>query len=211
MAALLLVVPVRTGTLKCPCGAVEFDLHVPPSSYALVEQTNAICHCNDCVGFCYTLPNRSKVMTSNNGTFMINFYKSDVKLTKGRDAIQGVRLYKQSPMLRTYCGKCGTPLGADVTVAPICLLNEALIKYSVEFLPALVLGFKQALPGTKPYARTVVVKQQNFGPIFMCKTILRLLLGLLFGKGRGGFLENSYEQGFPVGLVTLKIDRWLNR
>lgn len=144
-------------------------------------------------------------MTPNYGTFMVNFYKSDVTLQKGRDAIRGVRLYKGSPLVRTYCGKCGTPLGADVTVAPICLLNEALLSsYSVEFLPSLVLGYKQALPGTRPYARTVVVKQQNFGPIFLFKSILRMLLGLLLGKGRGGMLENEYDQEFPIGLSSLK-------
>jgi hypothetical protein len=177
---------------------------VPPSSYALVEQTNAICHCKDCVGFYRACPNGSAIATQNKGTFMVNFYKSDLCLKTGRDKIRGVRLYEKSPMIRTFCGECGTPLGADVTVAPICLVNEALLSYSVEFLPALVLGYKQAVPGTKPYGRSVVVKQHNFGPIFLCKTIIRAILGLIFGKGKGGMLENLYDQDFPIGMDVLK-------
>ena len=41
----------RHGKYQCYCGAIQIDLHVPPSSYMIVEQTTAICHCNDCTNF----------------------------------------------------------------------------------------------------------------------------------------------------------------
>ena len=200
---------IRTGKIQCPCGAVEIALNVPPSSYALVEQTNAICHCSDCTNFRRACPNGDAVKTENNGTFMINFYKSDLHVTKGRDKIQGVRLHVDSPLIRTYCGQCHTPLGADVPVAPICLVNERLLHcYSVVFLPSIVLAYNNQKDGVnkgfRPYARSVVVRRMNFGPVFLFKTITRAILGLLMGKSRGGMLENDYKRNFPVGLESLK-------
>ncbi|KAG7371444.1 hypothetical protein IV203_020014 [Nitzschia inconspicua] len=195
----------RTGTILCDCGSIQYDLVVPPSSQ-LVEQTNAVCHCRDCVGFCLALPNGDSYL-QNNGSFMVNFYKSDLQLVKGRDMLSTVRLYPHSTIVRIYCGECHTPLGADlVGAAPICLVNETLIHetYSVRFLPSIVLGYKDALHGTKPYARSVSVKWRNYGPLFLWKSICRVIWGWLVGKSRGGFLENDYNRDFPVGLDGLK-------
>jgi hypothetical protein len=199
----IFAISTRTGTLQCQCGSIQYDLRVPSSSL-LIEQTNAICHCQDCVGFCHALSNSNTLQ--NHGPFMVNFYKSDLVLKRGREQIRAVQLYPDSPLVRTYCGNCHTPLGADVTIAPICLVYEALIhdSYSVRFLPSIVLGYKDAVAGkTKPYARSVTVKWKNYGPIFLLKSLGRMLLGWLLGKSHGGFLENDYGREYPIGLESL--------
>lgn len=195
----------RRGTLTCPCGAVQFDIYVPPSSHAIVEQTNAVCHCNHCVGFARACPNGGAVINDNNGTHLVNFYKSDLTLVRGRDAIRAVRLFDGSPMVRTYCGKCGTPLGADLRDVPITLLYEPLLRYSVVFLPTVVLAFREAEAGTRRYVRTVAVRSRNYGPVFLWRVIQRILLGLALGKKGEGMLDNNFD-GVPIGLETISAD-----
>ena len=194
----------RKGTFACPCGAVQLELTVPASSYCLVEQTNAICHCQDCIQFVKTCPN-GNVVLENNATHMVQFYKSNVQVVKGRDKICGIQLYEKSALIRCYCGECGTPLGADISLGPIMLLYSKFIQGSTMpiYLPNLVLNYASAGESTRPYDNQTTVRKGLFAPLFVIRVFTRALLGFLFGKGQGGFLDNKYEN-IPVGLNAIK-------
>lgn len=206
----------RMGTIQCPCGSIQYDIYAPPSSFAIVEQTTAICHCCDCVGFARACPNGSYVLTDNHGAHMVNFYKSDLTLVKGHDKVRSVQLYDGSPLVRAYCGVCGTPLGGDFTLGPICLVYERLIHntYPIIFQPMIILGFRDAIVGmTKPYVRSMVVRDRNYGFFFLINVIRRILMGIIFGKGnKGGMFghnDNINCRGYdnvPIGLDKITLD-----
>lgn len=194
----------RTGTLECPCGAVKCDLVLPASSYMLIDQTTALCHCDDCIGFCKACPNGDYVV-DNYASHLVNFYKSDITVTHGQDKIQGVKLNKKTPVVRLYCQDCGTPLGAEITMGPIVLLYSKLITRGPIYLPTLVLGQKWAPPEARPYAGDAVVKHYNFGFKFLIKVMGRVLLGFLFGKGGPALLNDSDSyKSIPIGFNTVK-------
>ena len=192
----------REGTLSCPCGAVQCELRVPFSSYGLIDQTNALCQCNDCLAFCQACPNGQAVI-HNHATHMVNFYKSDVTITKGHDQIRAVKLRDDTPLIRLYCAACGTPLGAQVVHAPVVLLYHDLLTQGPIYLPTLVLGRKWAPPAARPYA-TAVHRYYNFGFFFLLKVVGRVLLGFLWGNKDGpGLLEASAYDTVPVGLGSI--------
>ena len=105
--------------------------------------------------------------------------------TNSSSSIGAIKLRENTPLVRVYCKDCGTPIGAQIPSAGICLVyDQVLTKYSVCFLPSIVLGFKERLVSvTKPYSTTsITVRQSNFGFIFLCRVISRVILGLLLGK-----------------------------
>ena len=135
---------------------------------------------------------------------MVQFYKSDVQVVAGRTAIGSVRLKENSLMIRCFCLKCGTPLGADVGPGPVVLIDNTFLStgFDTVFLPSLVLNMASALPECKSYDRRTTVRQGLFAPVFFLRAVARILLGFLFGKGKGGFLENDYSS-VPVGIDTI--------
>jgi len=203
----------REGTLSCPCGAVKLILKVPPSSYALFEQTCAICHCKDCVSFA-TACSGGKAVLSNNGTQLVGFYKSDIVVSKGKDCIGAIKLYEHSrrehsPMVRCYCTQCGTPLGADLTVGPVTLLYPQLITGGTTmpiFLPNLVFNYASAVKGTRPYYSQVSVRNGFGAPKFIMQVILRVIWGHIMGKVNGGLLDGVDYSSVPVGIDKIKVD-----
>lgn len=192
----------RVGEFECPCGAVKCQLNLPASSFVLIDQTTARCHCVDCVGFCKACPNGEFVI-DNHSTHLVNFYKSDVVVTQGQDKIKGVRLFDCSPFARLYCQDCGTPLGAEVIRAPFVLLYPKLITKGPEYVPTMVLGHKWAPPDARPYVG-IPVRENPFGVLFVFKLIGRALLGLLFGKVGPAMLNNTDNySSIPVGVATI--------
>jgi hypothetical protein len=195
----------RTGTFECPCGAVKCNIELPASSYKLIDQTTALCQCDDCLGFCQACPNGDYVV-DNYSTHLVNFYRTDVTVTKGREYIGGVKLNEKTPMVRLFCKECGTPLGAEITMGPVLLLYSKLITKGPIYLPKLVLGSKWAPPEARAYAGDAIVKYYNFGFIFMLKVMGRVFLGFLLGKGAGPTMldNNDGYQSVPVGFETVK-------
>ena len=201
----------RRGSVSCRCGTVQLELVVPGSSYGFVEQTTALCHCRDCVGFCQRCGSLDggeapPMLTENKASDMVQFYKSDVTVVAGRDRLGAVRLHKGSHMIRCYCQNCGTPLGAEIIApAPVLLLyRDMLWDYDIVFLPKLVLNMASALPRSRSYDRCTTVRQGLFAPVFLLRVLARVVLGLLFGKGQGGLLEGEYAN-IPVGLDKVVI------
>lgn len=197
---------VRTGSLSCTCGSVRLEINTPFSSHGIIEQTTCICHCRDCVGFCQSLPG-GNILIRNDGTQLIQFYKKDVSVIKGKEQIGSVRLRKNTPLVRCYCKKCQTPLGAEIDSGPILLLYADLIQapYPI-FLPSLVLFFSKS-DKARQYASSVVVRQGLIAPLFLLRVLGRVLLGFLLGKNQGGMLENDYSQtviGLPLDGITSK-------
>ena len=101
--------------LRCKCGKVEGDLVVPPSSrYA--KQTNLYCCCHDCVGFAKHVRAKRDDKSSEviESTFtsvqMVQFYKSDLNITKGLDLMVPCQVKKGSHIYRYYSSCCNTPL-----------------------------------------------------------------------------------------------------
>jgi hypothetical protein len=58
--------PSRQGRAQCSCGAIQIDLHVPGSSYGLIDQSTGLCHCKDCVGFLKALGAQGEAFLRNN-------------------------------------------------------------------------------------------------------------------------------------------------
>jgi len=166
-----------------------------------VEQTNALCHCKDCVGFAHACPGGDYVI-DNHATHLVNYYKSDIKVVKGQDKIRRVRLYENTVLVRTYCSECGTPLGADVISGPITLLYQKLLTSGPVFVPTIVLARKHAPHDARPYCG-IPVARENFSVWFLIKVVSRVLLGFLLGKHSGGLCGPDYD-GVPVGLDKIE-------
>lgn len=193
---------VRVGEFECPCGSVKCELNLPASSFALIDQTTAVCHCVDCLGFCKACPN-GEFLIDNYATHLVNFYKSDIVVTQGQDKIQGVRLTTCTPMVRLYCQDCGTPLGAELTGAPFVLLYAKLITKGPKYVPTLALGRKYAPPEARPYLG-IPVTEKVLGFFFVVKLIGRALLGLFFGKvGPAMLNDTDGYSSIPVGLTSI--------
>jgi hypothetical protein len=137
----------------------------------------------------------------NSATHLIQLYKSDVTVTKGKEFIGSIKLYGWSPMVRCYCTQCGTPLGADIAPAPVALLHPQLISGGTlpMYFPRVVINHASALEGTRPYCRETSVRSGAAAPWFFFRVFFRVILGLLLGKGKGGFLMNEYAS-VPVGI-----------
>lgn len=194
--------PARRGKLCCQCGAVQLQLTVPASSYMLLEQTTALCHCSDCLGFCRRLKNGDAVLTENHASQLVQFYKSDITVAKGEQHIESVKLHSDNtPMARCFCRLCETPLGADIVVAPVTLLYHGLLGDYNIFLPTLVLNFASAPSSVRPYSRHTTVRRGLAAPWFFFRVVARVILGFIFQKGSGGLLENQYD-AIPVGMKT---------
>jgi hypothetical protein len=226
--------PVRVGKCRGACGAVEFQVRVPGSSYGLVEQRTAICHCRDCVGFMKACGPSEEMLLSNNGAQMVGFYKSDIQLAEGsRQHVGAVKLTPGTFNIRCYCRRCGTPLGCQATSpVPVVGIYRQLLESDrggeqegsgagataplPVFLPSLVLYFARALPGTRPYGGCAVVRDGFAAPLFILVGVLgRVAAGLAFGKGGaasaggvGGLLPPSLqdEKSIAVGIESIQFD-----
>lgn len=196
----------RNGTFACPCGAIRLKLQVPGSSYGLVEQTNAICHCHDCIDFVQSCPN-GRILLQNNSTHMVQFYKSDVTVVEGKNKIQAIRLRDGAPLIRCYCQECGTPLGAEFSKGPIMLLYSKFIlgENMPLYLPNLVLNYASApRKTTRAYDSHTTVRKGMLAPVFILRVIGRVFIGFLFRKGKGGILDaNGDYDSVPVGLDAI--------
>ena len=203
----------RQGTYGCSCGAVRVELCTPFSSYGLVEQTTALCHCRDCVGFVKILgmAGGDNAITidlekhKNCATQLVQFYKSDLKVVRGRGHIGSMKIREDTVLVRCYCRQCMTPLGAEVIGCPVILLYADLIRgenYPI-FLPRLVLNFGSAGRGSRPYDRNTVVRQGLGAPWFYCRVVARILLGFLFGKDGPAILNGNYESA-PLGIESIQ-------
>jgi hypothetical protein len=191
--------------LECPCGAIQCELKVPPSSHLLIEQTNVLCHCDDCMNFCRACPNGEYVV-ENHANHLVLFYKSDVTVVKGQEKIKTIKLSESSPNIRLYCGDCGTPLGSEVTAAPFNIFHQKLITKGPIFLPLLVLGCKWAPPEARPYAGVGVVTREGIFGFWLLKVVGRVFLGFLLGKSRGSMVTGGPESysSIPVGFDKIE-------
>jgi hypothetical protein len=176
---------------------------------------NAICHCRDCVGFnqaCDPQEDGShgtRFLTPNQAAHNAQFYHSDIQVVSGQEYLGKVRLHDKSYFVGCYCRKCGTPLGGDMIYFPLSLVSAHLFRnnqYSIEFLPRYVFFWSSALPNTKPYDRNAIVCQGIMAPLFLWKVIVRAVLGFLFGKNPGGFLNGDFAS-IPVGIDQVKIEK----
>jgi Family of unknown function (DUF6151) len=174
-------------------------VHVPGSSYGLIDQSTGLCHCNDCVGFLKALGARGERFLCNNASQVVIFYPSDLTIVRGSDKIAAIRLRPDTPTLRFYCRECRTSLGVQApSPVPVSSLYSQLLKSSDEIkdgntrvpviVPSLVLNYDSALPGTRPYAGCAVVRRGMVAPLHVLRTVGRILLGFAFGKAGNGLL-----------------------
>jgi hypothetical protein len=196
----------RYGTMECPCGAIQCELKVPPSSHLLIEQANVLCHCDDCMNYCQACPNGEYVV-ENYANHYVHFYKSDITVVKGQEKIKAVKLTDSTMNIRLYCGDCGTPLGSGVTAAPFNMIHRKLITKGPTFLPSMVLGRKWAPAEARPYAGVGVVTREGvFGFWFLLRVMGRVFLGFLLGKNHGGMVPGGPESysSIPVGFDKIE-------
>ena len=130
-----------------------------------------------------------------------------MKVVEGQDQIGCIKLKEGSPMIRCYCKKCGTPLGADMDKAPLVLLYNNLIQGGgVIYLPHQVLNFASAPSGTRSYDSKTVVTQGLLAPYFIIRVICRVILGLIMNKGEGGLAGRNLQLAtIPVGKDKIEI------
>ena len=194
---------VRVGEYECPCGSVKCELKIPASSYVLIDQVTAMCHCDDCVGFCKACPNGEYVI-DNHSTHMVNFYKSDIVVTQGQDKIKGIRLTDCAPFVRMYCEDCGTPLGAEVMRPPFILLYPKLITKGPKYVPTTIFGRKWAPPEARPYVG-IPTRDNVYGVFFILKLLGRAFLGVLLGKFGPAMLNNTDAySSIPIGISSIQ-------
>ena len=225
--------PARQGSGQCACGAVKMRLTVPGSSYALVDQTTALCHCHDCVGFVQALasaaasasasetsagdsapspspttPPKCREWMVNGATQMVNFYQSDVTILQGLEHVGVLKLTGKTPCIRCYCRRCHTPLGLQADLEPLTIVGiyaHVLTDYPLVFLPRLVLNVDSATPGVRRYGGVgIVVRRGMLAPLFIVRAMGRVLLGLLLNKGGPGLLGGAASRGaIPVGVESI--------
>jgi hypothetical protein len=209
--------PARQGRAQCSCGAIQIDLHVPGSSYGLIDQSTGLCHCKDCVGFLKALGAQGEAFLRNNASQVVLFYPSDLTIVRGSDKVAAMRLRPDTPTLRFYCRECKTPLGVQApSPVPVSSLYSQLLTSSDEsnedgnhnrfpvIVPFLVLNYDSALPGTRPYAGCAVVKRGMLAPLHILRTVGRILLGFAFGKTGSGLLPAQVDpRSAPVGVESI--------
>jgi hypothetical protein len=211
------LLPTRRGSGQCACGAVRFDLTVPGSSYGLLDQGTAICHCKDCVGFAKALGANGELVLTNNATQMVQFYQSDVEIVQGESDVGALKLRNGTLSIRLYCRRCGTPLGLQAShPVPIIGIYHHLLRSRGDYeggelpvvLPWLVFNYDSALPGTRPYGGCAVVKRGMLAPLFIIRVIGRILLGLAFSKSGNGLLAQDVDvDSIPLGLESIAVSK----
>lgn len=206
--------PARQAQAQCACGAVQIDVHVPGSSYGLIDQSTGLCHCKDCVGFLKALGVQGETFLCNNASQVVIFYPSDLTIVRGSDKVAALRLRPDTPTLRFYCRECNTPLGVQAPrPVPVSSLYSQLLTSTDEIkdgnrfpmiLPYLVLNYDSALPGTRPYAGCAVVRRGIVAPLHILRTVGRILLGFALGKAGNGLLPAHVDpQSIPVGVESI--------
>lgn len=213
--------PTRRGSGQCACGAVRFDLTVPGSSYGLIDQGTAICHCKDCVGFAKALGTNGELVLTNNATQMVQFYQTDVTVVQGAHDVGALKLKEGTMSIRMYCRHCGTPLGLQAShPVPIIGIYQQLLQSRSDckggelpvVLPSLVINYDSALPGTRPYGGCAVVKRGMLAPLFIVRAIGRILLGLAFSKSGSGLLRDDIDlDSIPLGLESIAVSKSKNQ
>jgi hypothetical protein len=184
---------------------------VPGSSYGLIDQSTEICHCRDCVGFVRCLGSSGEKFLINKATQMVHFYSSDVTVVRGSEHVGAVKLTAASRHIRCYCRRCGTPLGVQATnpVPVVLLYHQCLTGDELPvYLPSLVLNFDSALPGTRRYGGSAVVRRGKLAPWLIVRAVGRVVLGFAFGKSVNGLLPPGRDEStIAVGLESIEIDK----
>ena len=185
----------RHGKYRCHCGAVQATICIPPSSYIIVDQNNARCHCHDCVDFVKACGPHGKALVDNYSTHMVNFYKSDLTITQGQDKIGAIQQHPHSILVRTICIECGTPLGCDLPSAPMTLLYPQNMTSGPIYTEQVIIFRKFAPPQARSYHRPGLATRQNMNSaiLFMLRIAARVILGFVLGKNKGGLLTMNYD------------------
>ena len=106
---------MSTISLKCACGAVEGEaIDVTPNS-----GNRVICCCSDCQEFANYLARdaesiKEETLDAFGGTEIFQISQSQLKIHKGHDKLQSMRLKKKG-LLRWYTTCCNTPVGNTVS------------------------------------------------------------------------------------------------
>ena len=198
----------RKGSYKCNCGCVKAKIVMPPSSYILVDQNNARCHCDDCVDWVKSCGPNGEAFIDNYSTHMINFYKSDITVVEGQDKIGAIQQHPNSILVRLFCKECGTPLGCDLPSAPMTLLypqNMTSASGLPIYVEQAIIFRKFAPPEARPYNRPGLVTTQdmNSSLSLMFRIAARFIVGMLLGKNQGGWLNMNYDNNIVMGRENL--------
>lgn len=199
--------PTNQATASCRCGRVKLEVTVVPSS-RLIAQPALFCSCRDCVDFARYVAERSSDAVSfidiaSDSVSMVQFFRSDVRMVAGAEAIRVCKLECDTPLYRYYAGCCNTPLGLNPPLVSVPLISvyrrlfaEADRKLFPE--PTVQLFAPSAKQGSVPISG-VVQRDGMFDVPFLARFIGRLFVGLALGKGK----PDPFRQG---GIDYGKID-----
>ena len=174
--------------LRCKCGKVEGDLVVHPSS-RYSKQTNLYCCCHDCVGFAKHVQAKrddksSEVIESAfTSVHMVQFYKSDLNITKGLDLMVPCQTKKGSFIYRYYSSCCNTPL----LLQPVSQFFPYVVIYSQLLEPSDVYGksnlvvFASRLPDNEKIPDGMDI-HPGLPFSFFRRVLGRLIYGRWYGK-----------------------------
>ena len=174
--------------LRCKCGKVEGDLVVPPSS-RYSKQINIHCCCNGCVGFAKHVQAKrddksSEVVGSAfTSVHMVQFYKSDLTITKGLDLIVPCQMREGSYTYRYYSSCCKTPLFFQPVsqFLPVVAIYRNLLEPNNVYGKSNLVVFASSLPDNEKIPEDMEV-HSNLPFRFYLKFFGRVGYGRWYGK-----------------------------
>lgn len=126
---------------------------------------------------------------------MLQFFKDEVKWTRGAEHIQRVNLRPGTPLLRLYASCCNTPLGLTLGAMkayPMIVLYRDNIKYSSEdrFHPISWRMNVWTMPNEKRTWDNTCTVSEHLSGGFVYTTLMRFLYGIAAGRQKPDPLDD---------------------
>jgi hypothetical protein len=178
-------------SVKCSCGSINGVIHkVTPKLGARV-----ICYCDDCQSFAHYLEHENAILDEFGGTDVVQLPLSHLKITKGSEHIQCLRLTSKG-MFRWYAGCCKTPIGFTMAAGvPFVGLIHNFVEDAKNrdkyFGPALGRLQTKFATGELP-----AKKNQRSMLNIVAKSLFKLLIWKLRGFNKPSVFFN--EKGNPI-------------
>eukprot|EP00193_Tetraselmis_chui_P014318 CAMPEP_0177788258 /NCGR_PEP_ID=MMETSP0491_2-20121128/22002_1 /TAXON_ID=63592 /ORGANISM="Tetraselmis chuii, Strain PLY429" /LENGTH=236 /DNA_ID=CAMNT_0019309807 /DNA_START=42 /DNA_END=752 /DNA_ORIENTATION=+ len=197
--------PARTVEATCHCGRFAARVRLP-----LEVTPSAACCCHDCIDFAVWMEDvkRSPVkVLHDRAVKMVQIFKKDMEVLRGGELIQRAQLRSDSQLLRFYASCCGTPIGLspNLTSYPIIICYAQIFGENAQLLGphtwTLFVSRQYPDPKTMPSSLTLdgaAVCSDTVGPAFLGRVVVRVLYGMLVGKGRPSPIQAFSNQSVEI-------------
>lgn len=179
--------------VKCSCGQVQAKIDNFPKN----TPGRLVCYCDDCQNFLKHIE-RSELMDECGGSEIIPVYPKDMKIIKGEDKLECIRLTPKG-LFRWYTSCCKTPFGNTRPGFPwLGLLSEVYDKSDLQQLGPIRSRVCGKFATTPPPAGTP--DNMKFQDIFVVAPFL--IKGFIFKKSSPSAFFNE-DNKTPIASPTI--------